>query len=260
MKPKTKIIILISSCSLLFVALFVWYFFPVLAYKWLWHANSKEFENYLNLKPVVIKKLNDPPQEWQKMDIGGIFIKLPLSKYKKIISTDHSTIIFSGKEVLMISNIVQTKEIEEMIQRKEMKYPFVSYKERLNIINSTPADISFFNSRDKNMSGFINQELKIMSISIGGLSKTYIVDTENLKAVCEISEKREKGYLANVSIYNKNENMFFSLIFNSKDLDALESDIFAILGGIKMPEKTPEKEQVVRDIDNLIGMFNKKKH
>jgi hypothetical protein len=67
--------------------------------------------------------------------------------------------------------------MDNLIKEGKMKYPGVSYNDRVAYLSSTPADISYLNSRSKNMSSFSNQILKIIGIpDIGGLREILIIN------------------------------------------------------------------------------------
>ena len=90
---KSKRIIIFSSTSILVVALFVWYFFPVLLFKWFWFRYD-DFRPYLNSIPVPIPELHEPPEKWEKISIADfamIIIRQHLYA-NKYITVFHKTL------------------------------------------------------------------------------------------------------------------------------------------------------------------------
>ncbi len=59
------------------IALFAWYFFPYISYKAFFYSNE-DFHSALELKPVVIDKVQSPPEKWEKISISNLTIQLPL--------------------------------------------------------------------------------------------------------------------------------------------------------------------------------------
>jgi hypothetical protein len=257
MKPKTKKIIAITSGSILVMALLVWYFFPVLAATWFLYQYD-EFHQYLDSQPILISKLETPPKEWENITIDNLTMKLPLSEYTKV--RDAKTLIFfiSDKGCLLVNDIVPSKDMLSMIKENKLTYPVVSFQERVSIFSSKPADISFFNSRSRNMIAFANLGGKLIATSLYGFGKVMIINADNLKAICILSEKREKGYLATANVYSKDEKASLSLMFLSyKNARVLESDLLFVLGGIKMFDNMPDRDKVNKDIHDIVTKFNK---
>jgi len=128
----------------------------------------------------------------------------------------------------------------------------------LAVFKSTPADISVFNSRSKNMRAFIYQVTKATCTAAVRPPKILAVDTGGLKAICTICGKQKKGYAATVQAFNQNETVSFELILmHYKDVALLESDLSGILAGIRMPDHRPDKSEVDRDIKNIVTKFKK---
>ena len=158
----------------------------------------------------------------------------------------------------MVFDIVPSKEIFQMIKENKLKYPVVSYRDYLAIFSSTPADISFFNSRNKNTTVLSNQILKAIAIPVGGISKILSINNGTLKALCILSEKRDKGYSATASVYSQNEKVSLTLILSGyEDQITLETDLLTVLDGIKMPDHMGDLEQVSKDINKLVIKYNK---
>lgn len=186
-------------------------------------------------------------------------MKLPMSKYKKIRNMEALISFISDSGSLVVSDIAPQKEILQMIKENKLGYPVVPYQDYLAIFSSTPANVSLFNSRNKNTTALYNQILKAISIPIGGISKLLTVNTGTLKALCILSEKRDNCYQAAASVYSQNEKAFLSILLTRyKDQTTLEADLLAILGGIKMPDHMNDLEQVSKDINRLITQYNKK--
>ena len=146
--PKAKKIIFISSGSILAIAVFVWYFFPVLMADYFLRYRSDVLFQYVKLKPIPIIALKAPPKEWKDITIDNLTMKLPMSKYTKVCGIENFIRFISGKGCLVVANIVPSKEILQMVKNK-LTCPAVSFRDYLAIFSSTPADVSFFNSRTK---------------------------------------------------------------------------------------------------------------
>ncbi len=257
MRPRAKKIIAISSGSILAAALCVWYFFPVLKANLVWYRNSV-IRHYLNSAPSPITALKEPPDEWKDIAVGDLTMKLPMAEYTKVGGKETYVYFMSNTGVLLVSDIVPSEEMLRMIKEKKLKYPLISYREELAIFSSTPTDISFFNSRNKNATALRNQTLKAVAMPKGGLSKVLTVNAGTLKALCILSEKNDKGCQAIAHVYSQNEEASVSLIFNYyKDKTTLEADLLAVLGGIKMPAHPGDPDQVSRDINSIVTQFNK---
>ncbi|HMK76717.1 MAG TPA: hypothetical protein VK568_11130 [Thermodesulfobacteriota bacterium] len=261
MKQKTKRIIGISFTVLLVVALCAWYFYPVYVYKFFFYRDDS-LRKYLEIAPVEITALKPPPREWNTISIGGLTLKLPMSRYKHIRGEKgYLPYLYctSEKGSLGIIDIVPPKEILKLVEEKKLPYPTVPYQERLAVLKSTPADISIFNSRSKNKDALLNQILKAIGAPIYRFTKILSVNTGTLKAICTISEKQKKGYTARADVFSQNEAVSFSVMLKDyKEVALLESDLFGILAGIKMPDRLPDEEQVGKDIKKTVSKFNKR--
>jgi hypothetical protein len=259
MKRKTKKNISISLVLLLAVALFAWYFYPFYMFRWLFYRNDS-LRKYLEVTPVEITALKPPPQEWNTIAVGGLTLMLPMSKYKNVQGkASYLPYLYCTSErgSLLITDIVPPREILKLVKEKKLRYPAVSYQEELAILKSTPADISFFNSRSKNERASANQVLKAIDVPLYRFTKILAVNTGVLKAICTFSEKQEKGYTARVQAFNQNEAMSFTFMLKDyKEIALLESDVFGILAGIRMPDHIPDPEEVEKDIKSIVTKFN----
>jgi hypothetical protein len=237
-----------------------WYFYPVYMFKWLFDRN--DIRKYLEITPVEITTLKPPPKEWNTIAIGGLTLMLPMSRYKNIQGqvSDLYCLYFTAETgSLLISDIVPPKEILKLVKENKIMYPAVSYQFKLAILKSTPADISFFNSRSANKHASVNQVLKAIGVPLYRYTKILAVNTGMLKAICTISEKKEKGYTAWVQAYNQNESVSFSFMLKDyKEAALLENDLFGILAGIRMPDHMPDTEQVDKDIKSIVAKYGKK--
>jgi hypothetical protein len=255
--PKTKKIVFISSGSILAMALFIWHFFPVLIVHLFWYQHDS-VRQYLDLTPVSITALETSAKEWKNITIGDLTMKLPMSKYTKVGGKDTYMYFTSCPEGLVVSDIVPSKETLQMIQEDKLKYPVVSYRDYLAIFSSVPADVSFFNSRNKNTIASSNQILKTIAIPVGGISKILTVNTGTLKALCILSAKSDTGYSATTYVYSQNEKASLSLLLTRyEDKATLETDLLTILGGIRMPDHMADLNQVSKDINGLVTQYNK---
>jgi len=258
MKQKTKRIIGVSFVVLLAVALCAWYFFPVYAGKFYLYKFDV-FREYLEITPVEITALKPPPKEWTTISIGGLILTVPMSRYKNardshVYSTYLSLCFKSEMGLLLITDIV--RDPSDIFPPPDH---LTRYQWELAIWKSTPADISVFNSRSKNMRAFKSQICKPLSVPMGGTSKILVVNTGTLKAICNISEKREKGYRAIVHAFNQDETVSVNVwLMHYKEVGLLESDLLGILAGIRMPDHRPDKKEVERDINSIVAKFKNK--
>ena len=260
MKQKTRRIISISFAVLLAVALFAWYFYPFYMFRLLFYRDNG-LRKYLEITPVEITALKPPPKEWNTIAIGGLTLMLPMSSYKNVQGKgSYVPYLYCSSETgsLLITDIVPPKEILKLVKENKLRYPPVSYQEELAIFKSTPADISFFNSRSKNERASANQVLKAIGVPLYRFTKILAVNTGILKAICTISEKQEKGYMARVQAFSQNEAVSFRFMLKDyKEVASLESDLFGILAGIRIPDHIPDTEQADKDIKSIVSKFNK---
>ena len=226
--------------------------------KWFLYQNDK-VKAYLTMQPTYIETLPPLPKEWSDLHLGGITVELPLARYQKIRGMETQIYFFSESgEMILISDLALGKELAQVFKDKKLKYPLVPYQDKLAIFKSSPSDIFFFNSRNRNEKGTTNQILKLMSVPTGGLGEVIEVNPKMLKAICIISEKREKGYTGWASIYSQNETMTFSLfLMNYKDKAALRSDLLSILGGLSMPDQPQDAERIKIDINTIVKEYNR---
>ena len=197
MKQKTRGIIGISFGLLLVVALFAWYFFPFYMFKLFFYRNDS-LRKYLEITPVEVTALKPPPKEWNTIAVGGLTLMLPMSRYESVQGKETYLYCTSVTGSLLITDIVPPREILKLVKENKLRDPAVSYQYELAIFKSTPADISFFNSRSKNERASANQVLKAIGVPLYRFTKILAVNTGILKAICTISEKQEKGYTARV--------------------------------------------------------------
>jgi hypothetical protein len=138
---------------------------------------------------------------------------------------------------------------------RQSEHPFFSYHDELAILNSSPADISIFHSRNKNMTAVINLTCKAIGVHPGGTGKILAVNTRTLKALCVLSERKvQNGYMATAKVYSPNEAVRFRLILKGyEDQGALEADLLTVLGGIRMPDHIPDRNEVRKDITSIVN-------
>jgi len=257
MKIITKKKLGISFGLLAIITLVVWYFYPLLLNRWVTQKNA-DAQKYLRMMPTYMEELPAPPKEWTVISIGEVALKLPISKYNEI-SGGKTNIRFLGNDgSVLINDIAPPKELLKVLSENKLKYPHLSFQERKAILKSLPSDISFFNSRSNNVQSSLNQTLKFISIPQGGFDEVRIVDSGLLKAICIISEKREKGYHAFVDVYSQNESSFFSIfLMRYKDKKTIDADLRNILGSIKITNNPTDIETATRDIQAIVRKYHK---
>ncbi len=257
LRRRTKKIISILLGSFLAIGIFVWYFFPVLMAKSYW-SPCRLVRQYLTSTPIAISALTTPPKDWVEISIGHLSMKLPMAEYTKVRGREWYLYFASRRGSLMVYDIVPPRELLKMLEEKKLKYPVLSYRDRMTVFESTPTDVSFFKSRNKNVTASQNLILKAIAIPKGGLSKILSINTGFLKALCTLSEKDDKSHLAIAYVYSQNEQVELSLMFMGyKDKAALESDLLSVLGGISMPDHMDDLGQVAKDIDRIVTQYNK---
>jgi len=262
MKQKTKRIIRVCFVVLLAVALCAWYFFPVYAAK-LFFYKFDAFRKYVEITPVEITALKPPPKEWTTISIGRLILMVPMSRYRNgrgsNVRSIYSDLCFKSEMgSLIITDILRDPFVVPPPDHLT-PYQLTGYQWELAICKSTPADISIFNSRSKNMRAFRNQICKALGVPLGGTSKVLVVNTGTLKAICNISEKRKKGYTAKVHAFNQNETVSVNVwLMDYKEVGLLESDLLRILAGIRMPDHRPSISEVEGDIKSIVAKFKKK--
>jgi hypothetical protein len=138
---------------------------------------------------------------------------------------------------------------------RQSEHTFFPYHDELAILNSSPADISVFHSRNKNMTAVTNLTCKAIGVHPGGIGKILAVNTGTLKALCILSERKvENGYMATAKVYSPNEAARFRLILKGyEDQGALEADLLTILGGIRMPDHMLDRSEVSKDITSIVN-------
>lgn len=262
MKRKSKVIALVSGL-LLVIGFLVWYCYPVLIF-WLHYGPSfGNLKTYHGVTPLPIVTLKSPPQEWITLDIGSLTIKLPRLRYDKVIGHETNIgLVSDAGPIFAIFDTVPSQDMIELEKIGRMKPHSFSYQERLAIFNSSPADISIFHLRNKNMTALINLTLKAIYFHSGGIGKILAVNTGNLKALCVLSERKfQNGYVATVEVYNPNEEVRFDLIIKGyKDQRALEDDLLTILGGTRMPDHMLDRNEVSKDITSIVNNWARTGH
>jgi len=258
LSPKAKKIIVISSCSVLTVGLLIWYIFPVLAFYFYCYRDSS-LRKALYIKPVAISTLERPPQDWTVATIGELSVALPLFRYTKASGKESYIAFTSGKGHLIIADLVPLKGLKQTADAEKLPYPPMPFKVLAATYNSTPVDISIFHTRAKNTGALMNQILKLIAMPAGGLGSLSRVDTQTLKALCLVSERSDKGYLAEAYVFSKNEKSYVHLTFlRYEDKTALEADLFAVLAGMRMPDHMNDSVRVSEDIDRIVKQFERK--
>ncbi len=186
-------------------------------------------------------------------------MKLPMHEITKIRSHDKSLGFKINKIKFAILDIVPSKEAITTLEKTTAPYPaVVPYQYLLSILKSTPSDISFFNSRNKNNIYYQNLIVKAVSVPKGGLDKIISIQSKGSKALCLISEKYENSYSATVHVYSQNEKTFVQLLLKcSANNSALELTLLTFLGGLEMPNQPNDRDQVTEDINKLVSNFNK---
>jgi len=257
MKISPKKILYFSLSLLGILSLAIWYFFPVLMYKFTY--SEEKLQKQLGKNPTYIQKLSLPPKEWDNIAIGELILKLPIGKYKKINGGENYINFRSEEGAILIYDITPTREHLKIIEEKNLQYPFTSLQNRLDILKSLPSDITFLNSRNKNMLGAVNQILKAISIPAGGLGEVLIVNPKILKAVCIVSENNENnGFSARVNIYSHNEAMSFGLMLLCyKDKATLNLDLLRMLGSVRVPNHSLDLKTVKKDIEVIVRKYNR---
>lgn len=248
MKTKSKWII--WSTVLVLLAFFVWYTFPLIVY----YSFIKEKVSNISLK--YIDTLPNALIEWDEIDIGGLRFRMPMFKCKKVGGSEklrYITFDF-GTYHLIISDIAPTEEMASILKNKNIKYPTISYLRYLDIVNSSPSDISITNPRSVNMEGVANQILKGMMTNLYEID---IINPKVLKAICQKMVSDKGLYSALVVIYNQNETVCFTMLFGGyRDKNLLQSDLLQILGGIRIPSQRLNIEEVEKGIREVISIYS----
>ena len=78
-------------------------------------------------------------------------MKLPMHEITKIRSLDNNLFFKFNKISFAIFDIVPSKEALKTLDKTKTPYPDVPYQYYLSVLESTPNDISFFNSRNKSV-------------------------------------------------------------------------------------------------------------
>jgi len=254
----TKKRLTISLGVLLFAAIVIWYFFPVFVNKWFMYQTAG-FTKYVAVSPTYIEKLPESPKNWDKITIDALSFKLPISEYKKIRGVDNFIYFTSDAGTFLVSDIAPSEELTKIMKEKNLRYPFISYEDRLATVKSLPSDISFFNSRRKNVQGAFNQYFKFLSVSLGGIAEIDIVNPELLKAIIIKSEYRDKyNYSATATVYSQNDKMSFDIMLkNYKDKQILDAHLLQILGSLQVPDHQLSIQTVKQDIQTIVNKYKR---
>jgi len=259
MKQTTKKILLISLAVSLFASLTIWYFFPMLKGQMFIYTRGS-LKGYLNVHPTYIKELPKPPATWDNISIDALVVKLPISKFNKISGREDYISFASDQGVLDFVSLVPSKELLKTLKERNLKYPLLSFQEKLMVLKVLPGDLSFFNSRDRNKEITANLINKASLFAPDHFGELFIVSTDMLKAICLISENGKNGYNAVVDLYSPNEAAFVEMaLFWYKERTALKSDLLSILGGLTMPNQPLQAERVKDGISAIVNKFSKTK-
>ena len=137
MKLKTKKIIAISSGLILAVSIVIWYFSPIITYKYFCYITDAPY-TYLNAPFVSITDLKNPPENWDDITIGNLSMKLPMDEITKIRGVANSVLFFKfNKASLVILDIVPPKELLKTLEETKIPYPAVAYQDYLAIYKTT---------------------------------------------------------------------------------------------------------------------------
>ncbi|HYA13261.1 MAG TPA: hypothetical protein VEF33_02870 [Syntrophales bacterium] len=262
MSRKSKVVALVTG-SILVIGFLVWYYYPVLVFRLQRDKSFGNLKSYHGVTPELIVTLKSPPQEWMNLHIGDLTIRLPMLRYDKVSGDEANIWFVSGAgPTFIIGDIVPSRAMVESEKIGKIKTHSFSYEERLAIFNSSPADISIFHSRNKNMTALVNLTLKAIYFHPGGIGKILAVNTGTLKALCVLSERKYKnGYVAWAEVYSPNEAVHFSLMLKGYgDQAALEGDLLTILGGIRMPDHKLDPSEVSKDIASIVNNWAGKRN
>lgn len=236
------------------VVIAAWYFFPIYTYRFNYQNDDLKMK-YLSIKPTHINELAAPPQDWSVIQVGGVSLRIPLSRFNKIEVTDTSLKLQSKSEFLRIGDLAPSNELIDIVKKEKLKYPLLSFQERVAALQSLPTDVALQNSRKSNIDALTNQMLKFLSVAVGGISEIEMCNPNRLKAIAVISEKREKsGYSANIEVYSQNEKAFFTMMLGKyKDRETLKDDLGKLLGGVSVSDQPNTLETAKRDINAFVS-------
>jgi hypothetical protein len=256
MKNNTKKILWVSFGLLSVVAIAFWYVFPILAYKFNYQNDDLKMK-YLAIKPTHADNFATPPQDWNDLQIGGIGMKIPLNRFDKIEGADTYLKFCSPQEILVLGDLAPSHELMDVVKKEKLKYPLLSFRERSAALESLPTDIGLFKPRKHNMQALTNQMMKFLSVTAGGISEIGIYNTNNVRAITIISEKREQsGYSAHVEIYSQNERVFFSMMLAKyKDKESLKYDLGKLLGAVRISDQATDLEAAKKDINAFVSKY-----
>ena len=136
MKQTTRKKLIISVAVLSFVSLAIWYFFPILkGWLFIYKCGSLQ-KRFLNVRPTYIKELPKPPITWESVSIDALVLKLPITKFNKIIGKENHITFASDQGVLTFGSLVPSEELLRTLKEMHLKYPPVSFEEELAGIES----------------------------------------------------------------------------------------------------------------------------
>ncbi len=232
----------------------IWYFFPVLQYNWHVKRTLGDYINeQLSVTPICVSAVNVTSEEWNELNIGGFFFKVPKLEYKKVFSEGDRVYFFSEKGAFIVSYTGSKKESIDTIEGGG-SISFSSFREKAAILKSVPSDISIFNARNKNKQAWTYQHFKFMSLNVGKLIGMYIIDSKSLKATCMIYKmERKRYYYASADIYSNDEaKLLFNVSLSRYNkLRELKEDLLKSLSSIKVPALPLNIEIVRKDINEM---------
>lgn len=253
---KKRLAILLGLLCL--VAFLGWYFFPVLMAELFICKSGSLQKKYLNVRPTYITELPKPPSTWEDLSIDALVLKLPISKFTKISGKEDRITFAYGRSVLTFPSLVPSQELLKTLREMHLKYPLVSFEEKLAVLKVLPADLSSFNSRDENKRISASLVQKAVLFNPDYFGELLIFKSEMLKAICLISEKGKDGYHAVVDLYSPNGAVSITMIlFWYKDKQTLDSDLLSILGGLTMPNRPLRADIVKKDIISIVSKYKR---
>jgi len=251
MRRPTKRLILATVGTLAILALLVSYTWPVLGYALFIEPKVPQ------ITPRHVATLPEAPAEWEVIDIAGLKLSLPIYKCKLVSGSEDVPLIgfsFESHRVI-ITDLAATEELAAVYKEKGISLPLLPYQQALGIANSSPSDISIFNTRGKNQEAVCNLVLKGMMGE--NAYEIDVVDQPRLKAICW--KMLTKGaYHASATIYNQSENNSLHIMVNGcgskRELDAV---LAKTLGGMRLPEEKLDLGAVREDIRKIIDTYQR---
>lgn len=250
MKKRTKNIILATVGVLGILAIVVWYTLPVLGYELFFKGKVPL------IRPRQIAALPEAPAKWVEVNFDGLKIKLPLYKLKSVSGIEeYASLTFSFESCrIFLNDLAVPKVLATIYEEKGIGYPATLYQKWVDVVRSSPSDVSFFNARARNWEASSNQLMKGMMGE--GLYEIGLVKPQRLKAIYWKSASN-KLYQASAKIYNQNESNYFSIIVSRcGSKQELDETLLRTLGGISMPEKRLDLGIVQKDIRKIIDSYS----